>query len=57
MITEIEAARAGEITPAVMRVASTEGIDPADLSVRVAEGRVSQPAAFGGYGNLFHLGP
>ena len=41
MITEIEAARAGEITPAVMRVATSERIDPADLSKRVAAGSVA----------------
>jgi phosphomethylpyrimidine synthase len=40
MITEIEAAREGTITPAVMRVAASEGIDPGDLSGRVADGRV-----------------
>jgi len=40
MTTEIEAARAGKITPAVMRVAASEGMDPGDLSGRVADGRV-----------------
>jgi phosphomethylpyrimidine synthase len=41
MITEIEAAREGTITAAVMRVASKEGIDPLELSGKVAEGRVA----------------
>lgn len=39
-MTEVEKARAGEMTPALKEVAQFEGIDPEELRVLVADGRV-----------------
>jgi len=42
--TQVDAARRGDVTPAVRRVASREGLDPALVSERVANGTVVIPA-------------